>query len=57
VVSGVQEKGEKLRFDVQGPVTISLAYWPAVISEYNGQKIELKSLVNSNAVRVQVGEL
>ncbi|WP_373079835.1 helix-turn-helix domain-containing protein [Zhongshania sp.] len=57
VVSGVQEKGEKLRFDVQGPVTINMAYWPAVSSEYNGQKIELKTLVNSNAVRVQVGEL
>jgi cytoskeleton protein RodZ len=57
IVSGVQEKGEKLRFDVQGPVTISLAYWPAVNSQYNGQTIELKTLVNSNAVRVQVGEL
>ena len=57
VVSGVQEKGEKLRFNVQGPVTISMAYWPAVVSEYNGRQLELKSLVNSNAVRVQVGEL
>ena len=57
VMSGVQDKGEKLRFDIQGPVTISMAYWPAVISQYNGQKIELKNLVNSNAVRVKVGEL
>ncbi|MEX1667486.1 helix-turn-helix domain-containing protein [Zhongshania guokunii] len=57
VLSGVQEKGEKLDLQVQGPVTISMAYWPAVVSRYNGRKVELNALVNSNAVRVQVGEL
>ncbi|MDF1692863.1 MAG: DUF4115 domain-containing protein [Zhongshania sp.] len=57
VISGVQEKGVKLDFEVPGPVTISMAYWPAVVSRYNGRKVELSALVNSNAVRIQVGEL
>jgi cytoskeleton protein RodZ len=56
-VSGVQQKGKTLHFTASGPVTVSTAYWPVVAMYYNGVLVELKELVNSNVVRVQVGEL
>lgn len=56
-ISGVQRKGETLRFNVQGPVTLSTAYWPVLSMYYNDRLVELKEVTNSNAVRVQVGEL
>lgn len=57
VLSGVQTKGETLSFNVLSPVTVSMAYWPVVTMYYNDQLVEVNGLANSNAVRVQIGEL
>lgn len=56
-LSGRFAKGEQRRISVQGPIQIALAYWPAVEIVYNQQPVELGGLAESNAVRVQIGEL
>jgi cytoskeleton protein RodZ len=56
-LSGVQQKGKTLHFTAPGAVTVNTAYWPVVAMYYNGGLVGLKELVNSNIVRVQVGEL
>ena len=54
---GQLEAGQSQSLDVQGPVQLAMAYWPAVRIQYNQQDVELSELAESNAVRVQIGEL
>ncbi len=56
-LSGQFAKGEQRQVSLQGPVQLALAYWPAVDIEYNQQPVDLDGLAESNAVRVQIGEL
>lgn len=55
--SGRLPKGEQRELQLLGPVQIAIAYWPAIDITYNQQPVELNGLAQSNAVRVQIGEL
>ncbi|MGB1456418.1 helix-turn-helix domain-containing protein [Spongiibacter marinus] len=55
--SGNIDAGQKQELDLQGPVQIAIAYWPALEITYNQQAVDLNGLAESNAVRVQIGEL
>ena len=54
---GQLEAGQSQSLDVKGPVQLALAYWPAVRIQYNQQDVALDGLAESNAIRVQIGEL
>ncbi|AKH70257.1 protein of unknown function (DUF4115)/Helix-turn-helix domain [Spongiibacter sp. IMCC21906] len=57
VLSGQQPKGKQLSLAVEGPIFFSVAYWPAVVLEYNGKSVQLDDIAKSKAVRLQVGEI
>lgn len=57
VLSGVRPAGENIQLAVDGPVQLSMSYWPAVTVMYNEQRVDFSALAESNAVRVQIGEL
>lgn len=57
VLSGTQPRGKQISLSMQGPISFSVAYWPAVTMQYNGKAVALEALAQSKAVRLQVGEL
>ena len=57
VLSGTQPRGKQISLSMQGPISFSVAYWPAVSMQYNGKAVALEALAQSKAVRLQVGEL
>ncbi|NKI17621.1 helix-turn-helix domain-containing protein [Spongiibacter sp. KMU-166] len=57
VLSGIRPAGEQHKMTVDGPVQLTMSYWPAVSVQYNEQPVDLSAVAESNAVRVQIGEL